>query len=250
MLKNRVIIVVGGAGLLGRSLVLGAREQGARVVVADLDRPEHRSWVESTPGVRFLPIDICSTDSVRGLLEEVHGSMGSIDGLVNTAYPRNRTYGADLRDVTYESFCENVSLHLGGYFLVMQQASFFLAEHGGGSLVSVSSVYGLIAPRFDVYEGVWFTMPVEYAAIKAGLNHLVRYFAAYFKGKALRINSVSPGGILNGQDPRFLEKYDSHCLNKGMLAPQDVVGTVVYLLSDASRYVNGQNIVVDDGFSL
>lgn len=116
--------------------------------------------------------------------------------------------------------------------------------------MNLSSIYGSIAPRFEVYEGTAMTMPVEYAAIKSSLQHLTRYVNAYMKGTAFRANCVSPGGILAGQDPRFLERYGRFTMRKGMLDAQDVVGAVLYALSDASRYMVGQNIVVDDGFSL
>ncbi len=100
------------------------------------------------------------------------------------------------------------------------------------------------------YDNTPMTMPVEYAAIKSGLIHLTKYMAKYFKGMNIKVNALSPGGILDKQPESFLEKYKEKCLNKGMLENSDLKGTLVYLLSDMSKYVNGQNIVVDDGFSL
>ena len=94
------------------------------------------------------------------------------------------------------------------------------------------------------------TMPVEYAAIKAGVEHLTRYFAQYFKGKGVRVNSLSPGGILAEQPDAFLGAYRSHCASKGMLAPEDLCGALIFLLSDAAQHIQGQNLIVDDGFSL
>ena len=94
------------------------------------------------------------------------------------------------------------------------------------------------------------TMPVEYAAIKSGLIHLTKYMAKYFKGMNIKVNTLSPGGILNNQPEVFLEEYKKNCLNKGMLENIDLKGTLIYLLSDMSTYVNGQNIIVDDGFIL
>ena len=94
------------------------------------------------------------------------------------------------------------------------------------------------------------TTPVEYAAIKSGLIHLTKYMAKYFKDMNIRVNTLSPGGILDSQPEIFLEQYNSRCLTKGMIDKDDLNGTLVYLLSDMSKYVNGRNIVVDDGFSL
>jgi NAD(P)-dependent dehydrogenase (short-subunit alcohol dehydrogenase family) len=108
----------------------------------------------------------------------------------------------------------------------------------------------VIAPKFEIYDNTEMTMPVEYAAIKSGMLHLTKYMAKYFKGRNIRVNAISPGGILDSQPEEFLKKYNQECLTKGMLNGCDLNGTLVFLLSDMSMYINGQNIVVDDGFSL
>ena len=94
------------------------------------------------------------------------------------------------------------------------------------------------------------TMPVEYAAIKSGLIQLTKYMAKYFKGMNIKVNALSPGGIFDHQPEIFLENYKMECSTKGMLEQSDLTGSLIYLLSDMSKYVNGQNIVVDDGFSI
>jgi NAD(P)-dependent dehydrogenase (short-subunit alcohol dehydrogenase family) len=114
----------------------------------------------------------------------------------------------------------------------------------------MSSIYGVVAPRFGVYEGTEMTMPVEYALIKSGIIHLTKYIAGYHRGMGIRCNCISPGGIRAGQPETFIARYNAHGTNKGMLDPQDVSGALLFLLSDASAYVNGQNIVVDDGWTL
>lgn len=153
-------------------------------------------------------------------------------------------------DVEYEDFIQNLSLNLGGYFLTSQCFSKYFKKQSYGNIINISSIYGVVAPKFEVYENTSMTMPVEYAAIKSGLIHLTKYMAKYFKGMNIRVNALSPGGILDKQPESFLEKYKEKCLNKGMLENSDLKGTLVYLLSDMSKYVNGQNIIVDDGFSL
>ena len=126
----------------------------------------------------------------------------------------------------------------------------YFKRQGYGNIVNISSVYGVIAPRFEIYKDTSMTMPVEYSVIKSGLIHLTKYMAKYFKGMNIRVNTISPGGILDNQPELFLEKYKGECLNKGMLDKSDLKGTLVYLLSDMSKFVNGQNIVVDDGFTI
>ena len=116
--------------------------------------------------------------------------------------------------------------------------------------MTISSIYGVNAPRFEIYENTPMTMPVEYAAIKSAVLQLNRYLASYISDSRFRVNSVSPGGILDQQPGSFLEAYKKQTLGAGMLKPEDITGSIMFLLSDASRYINGQNIVVDDGFSL
>ncbi len=94
------------------------------------------------------------------------------------------------------------------------------------------------------------TTPVEYAVIKSGLIHLTKYLAKYYKGYNIRINCISPGGILDKQPESFLNNYKTYCCNKGMLDKEDIIGTVLFLVSDLSKFINGQNIVIDDGFTL
>lgn len=253
MLKGMRILVVGAAGLLGREIVRSIIHEGGKVVAADVSADALTSLSETLGSsiVGSVEIDITNKDSIRKALEFSEGSMGGLDGAVNTAYPRNKNYGRKVFEVTYEDFSENLGLHLGGYFLFMQQCAAYAQKNGESfSLVSMSSIYGVMGPRFEVYEGSNMTMPVEYAAIKSGLLHLNKYFASYMKGSGFRANSVSPGGLLDGQDKSFVEKYNSHCLGKGMLDPSDITGAVNFLLSDSSRYMVGQNLLVDDGFSV
>jgi NAD(P)-dependent dehydrogenase (short-subunit alcohol dehydrogenase family) len=254
-LDDKVVVVTGGAGFLGAKFCATIAEQGGIAIVADVDSTAAeqvaRKIAETCPGrAEALSLDITSELSIKVLINNLQQKHGRIDALVNNAYPRNREYGKKLEEVTYESFCDNVSLHLGGYFLTAQQFGIYFRKHGSGNIVNMSSVYGSMPPRFEVYANTPMTMPVEYAAIKSGINHLTRYFAQYFRGNGIRVNSLSPGGILDGQPESFLNKYNAHCNIKGMLDPQDVCGSLVFLLSDASMYVTGQNLLVDDGFSM
>lgn len=256
MLNDKVVVVTGGAGAIGRSFVDAIARQGGTAIVADVNIEAARRMADewlAQPGrgsIVAAELDITCKGSVCALIDSLHDHFGRIDAVVNNAYPRNKNYGRRLEDVAYEDFCENVNSHLGGYFLVAQQFCLAFKEQGHGNLINMSSIYGSMAPRFEVYEGTPMTMPVEYAAIKSAVVHLTRYFAQYFKGHGIRVNSLSPGGILANQPPDFLAAYNAHCASKGMLVPDDVVGTLLFLLSDESRYMTGQNLFVDDGFSI
>jgi NAD(P)-dependent dehydrogenase (short-subunit alcohol dehydrogenase family) len=254
-LNDKVVVVTGGAGVIGRGFVHAIAANGGTAIVADIDESAAarvtREAASLFPGrVEAAALDITSQESVSALIQSVHSRFGRIDAVVNNAYPRNKNYGRKLEDVSYQDFCENLNLHLGGYFLIMQQFALHFRASKGGNIVNMASIYGVMAPRFEIYADTTLTMPVEYAAIKSAIVQLTRYFAQYFKFDGVRVNCISPGGVLAGQPREFLEKYNSHCGVKGMLDPQDLGGCLLFLLSDASRYVNGQNLLVDDSFAL
>ena len=252
-LNNKLVVITGGAGLIGQGFVRGIAEQGGIAVVADVNIDAARKVADElgeAGQVEAVYLDITSKNSINDLISGLLQRHGKIDAVVNNAYPRNKNYGRKLEEVTYADFCENVNLHLGGYFLVAQQFCKAFKAQGHGNLINMSSIYGSMAPRFEVYDGTPMTMPVEYAAIKSAVIQLTRYFAAYFKGTGIRVICLSPGGIFAEQPSSFVSAYNSQCASKGMLAPDDVVGALMFLLSDQSSYVTGQNVVVDDGFSL
>lgn len=256
MLRDKVVVITGGAGLLGQEFASTVLEHSGISIIADLDEERSLKIVDSLKKlhpegiVDSQLLDICNKNSILTLIENINKKYGRIDALVNNAYPRNKNYGRKFEDISYEDFCENLSLNLGGYFLTSQQFLNYYCNQGFGNIVNISSVYGVIPPRFEVYNDTRMTMPVEYAAIKSALIHMTKYMAKYFKGKNIRINSISLGGLFDGQPESFLISYKSFCLNKGMLNKDDVNGTLIYLLSDQSAFVNGQNIIVDDGFTL
>jgi len=256
MLKNKIVVITGGAGLLGQEFAKTVMQNNGIVIIADFNEERGIAVTKNleeqilTGSISFQLLDINNKQSISSLITILDQKYGKIDALVNNAYPRNKNYGRKFEDVTYEDFCENISINLGGYFLTSQQFLGYFCKQGFGNVINISSIYGVIAPRFEIYNNTSMTMPVEYAAIKSALIHLTKYMAKYYKGKNIRVNSISLGGLFDNQPAPFIEGYKSHSLNKGMLDKSDISGTLVYLLSDLSAFVNGQNVIVDDGFTL
>lgn len=256
MLSGKVVVITGGAGLIGQEFVKAVVENNGYAIIADINSTlgnEVKDRLQrelNSEKIDFVKLDITSKDSLQTVIKELAEKHSTIDALVNNAYPRNKQYGRHFFDVEYDDFVENLGMNLGGYFTASQQFSRFFKQQGKGNIINISSIYGVIAPKFEIYENTPMTMPVEYAAIKAGLIHLTKYMAKYFKGLNIRVNTLSPGGIFDHQPEAFLKAYQQESLNKGMLDKSDLKGTLVYLLSDMSKYVNGQNVIVDDGFSL
>jgi NAD(P)-dependent dehydrogenase (short-subunit alcohol dehydrogenase family) len=185
------------------------------------------------------------------MINKILKNYGKIDGLVNNAYPKNKNYGRKFEDVTYEDFCENINLYVGGYFLITQQVSKVMIKQNYGNIINIGSIYGFTAPRFEIYEGTEMTTPVEYAAIKGAIINLTKYLASYLGKYNIRVNCISPGGVYDHQPETFVKKYSQKVLlEKRMANVDDLTGALLFLLSDSSKYITGQNIVVDGGWSL
>lgn len=256
-LKNKTVIITGGAGLLGSAFSRECARCNANVVIVDIDEEKANELKEEikkeigNSNIVFQRCDITNTNDILNLIDTTSNTFGKIDALVNNAYPRNKDYGRKFEDVTYEDFCENVNIHLGGYFLITKEISEVMMRQNYGNIINIASMYGFAAPRFEIYEGTDMTMPVEYAAIKGAIINLTKYLASYLGKYNIRVNAISPGGVFNNQPESFVKKYtEKVVLGKRMANIDDIVGVLIFLLSDASKYITGQNIVVDGGWSL
>jgi len=256
-LKDKVVIITGGAGLIGKAYVEACAQYGARVFLVDVDDEAAEKVVHNVkkktgnPSVIYQNCSIVDKGDVKKLIDVVLKRHGRIDALVNDAYPKSKNYGKKYEDVSYEDFCENLNLHLGGYYLMTHEISLVMKKQKSGAIVNMGSHYGFVAPRFEIYEGTNMTMPVEYSAIKGGIINLTRYLASYLGKYNIRVNAISPGGVFNNQPKSFVKKYEQRVLlGKRMANVDDLAGVLVFLLSDASRYMTGQNIVVDGGWTV
>jgi len=245
--RERTAVVTGGWGLIGREIVKGLAQYGAKVYVADQNEDAARALFQNN--IKFICLDITDEQSVCSALKNIVLKSGKIDILVNCAYPRTKDWGAKFENVKFESWKQNVDDHLGGYFLMCKEAARIMKEHGGGSIINLSSIYGVVAPDFSIYEGTEMTMSAAYAPIKAGIIAMTKYIATYFGGDGIRANTISPGGIFDNQAPSFVEKYSQKTPMGRMGKPQEIVGAVIFLASDASSFVTGQNILVDGGWT-
>jgi len=259
MIQSKTIFVIGAAGLLGSEISESVIMADANLIIAERDTSRAEEllkklcdkYPEASSRILITELDITNKKSIINALELGFKKFGSLDGFVNTAYPRPKGFGKNFFDVEYDTFCASLNLHLGGYFLAAQAFSEFAKEKKlSASLVNIASIYGVIAPRFDIYQNTNMTNGPEYAVIKSGIIQLTKFMAKELQGLPLRVNTVSPGGIEDGQPESFQQAYKDHCSQKGMLSPSDVTGAIIFLLSDMAKYITGQNIIVDDGFTL
>lgn len=246
--------MIGAAGLLGSEIVEKSNVVRDYLVVCDscaegLKRLTENPTVQNQ-NYTDVVLDASSEESVSRLVEEIL-ELGATDiMLVNVCYPRNAAFGVSLSELDLQGFKDHVGLHLGSFFIVSKLFCELSEQLESISIVNFSSIYGTLAPRFQIYADTDMHMPIEYAAAKAGVIQISKYFAKYYLGRGVRVNCVSPGGISNGQNERFRSSYGHFTGGKDLMDKAMVVSTVDYLLNPDSCAVNGQNIIVDDGFSL
>lgn len=249
-LKGRRALVVGGAGHVGGGAVEALRELGADVAVADLEGEHLRSRAAEL-GAVAIAADLKFEREARACVRSAVEALGGLDILVHAA----ALVGSSERDgwavefdrQSVDAWNEALAINLTSAFVVAQEAHPHLARGGNGSIVLVSSIYGVTAPDFSLYEGTGMHNPAAYGASKAGLVQLMRYLATALA--PVRVNAVSPGGIERGQDATFISRYEERTPLGRMAREEDLKGAVAFLASDLSAYVTGHNLVVDGGWT-
>ena len=257
IVRENVVIITGGSGLLGKAFSQACANKGYSVIIADINDEigsKTASEIAETTrntNIRYQHCDITNSRDVKELIDYCKKEYGTISALVNNAYPRNKNFGRVFEEVTYEDFCENVCMHMGGYFNITKWVAREMMAQKSGNIINMASIYGFAAPRFEIYDGTSMTMAVEYAAIKGGIINLTKYLASYLGKYNIRVNAISPGGIEDRQPASFIKKYTSNVfLGERMARSDDITGVLLFLLSDQSRYITGQNIIVDGGWTL
>ena len=242
MLKDKVIIVIGGGGLIGREIVKDAIKKHATVVNCDI--AFDTDW-----GKGMYHLDVTSTEEIDKLVAAVVEKYGRIDGLVNSGYPRTEDWGAFFEDIPMESWRKNVEWQLNSCFYLCQKVLEVMKRQKSGSVVNFGSIYGVVGNDFTIYEGYGGTSPAAYPAIKGGIINFSRYLASYFGKYGVRVNVVSPGGIIDQQNPSFIERYSEKSPLKRLGKPEEVAPAVSFLLSDEASYITGHNLMVDGGWT-
>ena len=246
---NQKVVVFGANGLIGRAVAKGMMEAGLNVFMSDLAPQSVLLDNDYSSSELYIAADITNETQVKKVLTTALEKFGSLDAAINMAYPKPNTWGTPVAKLTYDEFCQAVNLHLGGYFIVTRETCALMAENGGGCVINFSSIYGTIAPDFSIYKAGITATPVEYAAIKAAIIQMSKYFAKYHLSDGVRVNTISPGGVENDHPLEFLEQYEMRCGKIGMLKPEDLLYQVMYLVKSGSA-ITGQNLIIDDGFSI
>lgn len=241
-LKDKVIIITGGNGLLGKAILNRLESEGAFCINFEIDH-------ETNNDLSQVYCDITNTNSIDEGLDMVLKKYNKIDGLVNNAYPRTKDWGTKFEEIVYDSWKQNIDWQLNSYFYISQKVATQMSKQKCGSIINMASIYGVVGADFTVYEGTTMTMPAAYSAIKGALINFTRYVASYFGPQQVRVNSVSPGGIFDNQNEVFIDNYCKKVPMRRLGTPEDISPVVAFLLSDESKYITGQNIIVDGGWT-
>jgi NAD(P)-dependent dehydrogenase (short-subunit alcohol dehydrogenase family) len=259
-ISSRVIVITGSGGVLGRGYCRAFAARGASVVLADLgecDPAAQAAALSREFGTRAVGFacDVRSEDDVRGLFDIAIERFGRVDVVLNNAAAtgehlmRAGDVFAKFEDYPLGLWEEVLRTNLTGVFLVAREGGKRMLGNGGGSLINVASIYGVVAPDHRIYEGMTFSSFAAYSASKAGVHGLTLWLSTYWARAGIRVNTVCPGGVYNGHDPEFVRRYADRTPMGRMAEPEDLVGMMIYLASDASRYCTGQRFIVDGGLS-
>lgn len=263
-LKQRVAIITGAAGLLGSDYCHTLASVGAHVVVADIDA--HRSArladeVTESHGVDALAIevDVAVPDSVRGMVTKTLDQFNRVDILVNNAAidpkfdPEHADkHGNRFENLPFSEWQQALNVNVTGMFLCAQAVSKPMLEANRGVIVNISSTYGIVGPNQRLYQREGKPSqykPVTYSVSKAAVLGLTRYLATYFAGTGIRVNTLTPGGVYAGHDDEFVHRYSAHTVLGRMAEREEISHAMLYLVSDASSYMTGANLIVDGGWT-
>jgi len=258
-LTGRTAIVTGGGGILGTGFCQVLAGHGARVAVFDVDQASAQKTVDLIKQDAIaIACDVSNAKSVADSVAQVVSAFGTIDILHNNAATKTANladFFAAFEDYHIDTWREVMGVNIDGMFLMAQAVGKqMLAQGHGGSIIQTASIYGVVAPDQRIYEGSQYlgrpiNTPAVYASSKAAVIGLTRYLAAYWGAQGIRVNTLTPGGVESGQNDVFSRKYSARVPLGRMARVDEMQSALLFLASDASSYVTGQNLVIDGGLT-
>lgn len=244
----KTIIICGGSGFLGIE-VCKSLAKNYRVLLLDLKKPNIN--LSEFNNIKFMKFNLNDSQKLEKLLINIKKDYKDVYCLINLIYPEKFKTEKNILNIKKGSFAKSLNKHIVIYFTICQKfIKIFSKTKKQIRIINFSSIYGEILPKFEIYNNTKMYVPLDYCISKNSIITMTKYLAKYFKKKNIIINALSPGGIFDNQDKKFLKRYKENCLNKGMLDAIDIISGVNFLLDEKNSYYNGQNLIIDDGFTL
>ena len=263
-LTGRVAVITGGLGQLGQRFALALTTYGAKVCLVDISdyntgKTNLINKAVEEGKIFSFKADITNKESVQAVASRIANEVGPVHILINNAAIDAPPGAAASENVPFEEYSldslyKMIDVNIVGTFICCQIFGKSMADNSKGSIINISSIYGLLSPNQTIYEykrkngEKWFK-PVGYSVTKSAILNLTRYLATYWATRGVRVNTLSPAGIFNNQDQEFLTAYCSHIPIARMADANELNGAVVFLSSDASSYMTGANLVIDGGWT-
>jgi len=255
-MSDRVVVLTGAGGLLGSQYAEGLSQSGANVVLADIDFSRCKKLANELSKkyhVKSFPIkvDISNKKSVQNMVKQILQKYSRIDVLINNAaYQGNdKIRKTKFIDLPLSIWDKAISVNLTGMFLCCQEIGKVMEKQNHGVIINISSTYGIVAPDQRIYGNSGQNAAVFYSVTKSAVLNLTRYLASYWQGKGIRVNTLTPGGVEKGQEPKFVKNYSEKTMLGRMAKKDEYVGAILFLSSDASSYMTGSNLIVDGGWT-
>ena len=249
--SGRVIVLTGACGLAGRTLAPALAERGARMVLVDIVAADPVAAAEALGGDALgIACDVAAADEVAAAAAAVTERFGHADVLINAHQHKPQGFlEARAEDFPEELWDAVMDVNLKGLFLACREFGRRMLERGSGSVVNLGSTYGLVSSNPDLYAANSLGNPLVYSASKGGVLMLTRYLGAHWASRGVRVNCVTPHGILNAHEDDFIRRFEAKSPMGRMMHADELVGAVLFLASDASSYATGSNVVVDGGWT-
>ena len=249
---KKTIIITGGAGRIGSSLAADLVRNGHKVLLGDISRSKLSKIKKklNSKNIETFQGDLTTKNNIDRFIKFGVKKFKNIHAAVHCSYPTSKKWGARLEDLEEIHLKNDLQNQLGGSIIFSQRIMKHFLKQKEGNLILISSIQGIQAPKFNHYKNLNMTSPIEYSAIKSGIISITKYLSKYYKNRNIRINCVSPGGIKDNQPKLFTKRYRQSCNSKGLLDGEDISKLILFLLSDKSKYITGQNLIIDDGWSL
>lgn len=254
-LGGKVIVITGACGLIGRAFCEAAAQFGAHIVLTDIPaaKPEEAAKaLEEKHGRKMLGfgLDVANKQEVIALKAAVEAEFNRCDGLVNGHQNKTKSFFEPFEEYGEDNWDAVVETNLKGTFLTCQVIGTWMTILGGGSIVNIPSTYSVVAPNQNLYKGTSLGCPAAYSASKGGVDALSRYLSSYWANKKVRVNMITPHGVWNNHEQQFEDNFARFSPMERLSYNHEVASALIYLLSDASSYVTGDNLLVEGGWTV